>query len=219
MKQQINLYRSLYPQKKYWPFSKKVSTIAGLLFVLVVGLLGTTSWKIYELKQQYQFELSAKSIKETTFNNMKKEANNSIQKDKQNAELAALKAEFKNKISLKEQLDQQVAESATGYLNHFVALARQDIRGIWLNKVYLSNNEEEGNVVTLAGETNKPALIAKYLDRLSREKPFKGLDFVEMQVNKTMDKEKNEGNKATSFIVSTESLDDLPNNQRSSFKQ
>jgi len=218
MKQQINLYRALYPRKPRWPFTKKTSLIAGLSLLIVFGVTGVAAWKIYELKRQYQFELSVKSIKETAFNNMKKEANDSIKHDQQAAELAKLKSEFRKKTLLKGQLEQQVTRAATGYLNHFVSLARQDIKGIWLDEIILEKTDN-GNSVSLAGKTTQPALVARYINNLSHEKPFQGLSFIGMRVDDANSEEKRKGKKAgknlSSFIVSTEEID-IDDRQRSS---
>ena len=210
MKQHINLYRVLYPPKPRWPFTKRATIIASLSLFLVLGVSGTAAWKIYELKQQYKFELTAKSIKETTFRNMKKEANSSIKHDQQAAALAKLQTEFKKKTILIQQLEQHVTRASTGYFSHFVSLARQDIKGIWLDHIILENIDNS-NSVSLAGKTIQAELVAKYLNNLSREKPFNGVSFIEMRVDDATLKEKQTenqaGKKLLSFIVSTEELD------------
>lgn len=221
MKQQINLYRAMYPPKPRWPFTKRATIIASLSLFLVFGVTGTATWKIYELKKQYQFELTAKSIKETAFRNMKREANDSIKHDQQAAELAALKAEFKTKTALTGELEQQVTRAATGYLNHFVSLARQDIKGIWLDEIILEKIDNSDSV-SLAGKTTQPALVAKYLNNLSREKPFHGLSFISMRLDEAVtegkQKGKQSGKKLSSFVVSTEEIDSH-DRQRSSGKR
>ena len=206
MKQQINLYRALYPAKPRWPFTKKATIIVSLSLLIVFGITGVAAWKIYELKQQYKFELSVKSIKETAFKNMKKEANDSIIHDKQAAELAALRTELKKKTLLKEQLEQEVSRAATGYLDHFVSLARQDIKGIWLNEIIFEKTDSS-DIVSLAGKTTEPALVAKYLNNLSRETPFHGLSFIGMRVDEATAGDKQKGKNLSSFVVSTQELD------------
>jgi len=212
VKQQINLYRVLYPPKKHWPFSARATILSLLSIAAIAAMTYAASWKIQQLQQQYQFELSVKSIKETTFNNMRKQANESIKRDRENAELAALRDEYSKKSALLQLLEQQKTTSARGFQDHFVSLAKGDLSGVWLRNIHLENKNDGELVVSLAGTASSPALVARYIDRLSHETSFHGLNFTGMRITDDQSKQY-QGRNYSAFLISTKDFGEASEGQ------
>lgn len=82
--------------------------------------------------------------------------------------------ELANKQKVLNILSRDEFGNTKGFIEHVSGLARQRIDGLWLTQIRIS---EGGTGVTLQGTTSKASLLPKYLQRLSSEKAFSGIEF------------------------------------------
>ncbi|MFK5914176.1 MAG: hypothetical protein QM484_07360 [Woeseiaceae bacterium] len=82
--------------------------------------------------------------------------------------------ELANKQNVFNILSRDEFGNTIGFIEHITGLARQRIDGLWLTQIRIAGG---GTDVSLIGSTIKPALLPKYLQRLSAEKVFAGTEF------------------------------------------
>ena len=64
--------------------------------------------------------------------------------------------------------------NAKGFAEQFVGLSRQHVAGVWLTGLYIHAG---GTKLNLNGSTYSPESVPKYLQNLSQEAGFRGLEF------------------------------------------
>jgi hypothetical protein len=97
------------------------------------------------------------------------------QKDANLAKIIIQKTdELANKQKVLNILSRDEFGNTKGFIEHVSGLARQRIDGLWLTQIRIADG---GTGVTLKGTTSKPSLLPKYLQRLSSEKAFSGIEF------------------------------------------
>ena len=203
MKQQVNLYLAQYPPPKKVEVSRKVVAVSLGISVLVFAGLGYGIWKLETVKQKLEIEKSARELAQQSVDRLKNAVAQSAEDDKIKVQLIELKEKVKEKQLLLEQLEKQGQLSPAGFANNFIALGKQDVRGLWLSRVEI---DEYGQKVALYGETTNPALVPEYLQRLSREGTFKGVSFKVFKLDKDDEELTTRPGVTIGFVISTYEL-------------
>ena len=149
--------------------------------------------------------MSAKQVAQKSVDRLKSAIAQSAADDQKKVQLIELKEQVKAKQVLLEQLEKQNQLSPNGMSEHFIALARQDVRGLWLSRVEI---EDYGQKIALFGEAADPERLADYLQRLSKEPAFDNISFKLFKLDKEDEGITSRPGKTLGFIVSTH---DLPN--------
>lgn len=185
--QQVNFYRDDLKTQK---LNYSASMLLQLSIVLVVVLSAFAGFRAFQIQQQ-QNALEVMQQKQKLAM----------------ADLQALQAELSTQVkdtSLTKQITQKTTELANkqkvlgilskdefgntnGFIEHISGLARQRIDGLWLTKIRIAAG---GTDVALRGTTSKPALLPKYLQRLSAEKVFVGTEFQSLLMSRQEKKNK-----------------------------
>lgn len=208
MRQQINLYRAQFPKVETIKVPKKWSLIAIAVAVFLFSGLGYGLWKIEGLKKDFELELESKKIAENSLNRLKQVIQNSSNEDRSKLALMELKSEAKRKQAMLTRLEEEDHLMPVSFAERFVAIARQDIPGVWLQEVKL---DDYGSKITFVGETGDPKLVTRYFQKLGEEPTFKGVTFTVFNFGDTESGESTSGN-AIRFVVSTDPLpvDQMP---------
>lgn len=172
MSQQINLFNPIFlKQKKYF----STVTIAQALGLILLGCALLASYLSY---QSTTLKRSADAAA----------ANLAAAQSQLTQVTAAVQSRQKDK-TLEEQIKKKEAEIASiqqvfaslqkgdlgntkGYSEHFRALSRQIVSGIWLTGFRMS-----GGDIGIQGRTLQPELVPEYLARLKREESMQGKSF------------------------------------------
>ena len=180
MKQQINLYQSeLRPRSE--PFS--VVSIAWLFLVFLGALavfyaygtmrlnrVETAMYSIDDELQQLrgQLEVLVRQFPEKSESKLL------------TTEIARLNRELDRRRAISRALEKHSLENSRGFSDLLESLARQHVQGTWLTHVSIADG---GESFSFAGHTWSSELVPAYIRQLSEEKPFKGLAFnvLEMQ--------------------------------------
>ena len=172
--QQVNLYQDELKTQK---LNYSALMLLQLSIILVVVFSAAAGFRAFQLQQQ-QTNLVAKQKKQKVlmvnlqklqaeFSKRKKDTRLSRQLTEKTKELA-------NKQKVLGILSQDEFGNTKGFIEHVSGLARQRIEGLWLTQIRIADG---GTDVALRGTTSKPALLPKYLQRLSAEKAFSGTEF------------------------------------------
>lgn len=173
-RQQVNLYQDELRPKK---LNYSAAMMAQLSLVLIVVLSVVTGFIYFQLQlQQKQYVLSQQIQKQATADLQKLQTELSLRK--KDAVLAKRVVDKTKELSNKKKvlniLSRDEFGNTKGFVEHVSGLARQRINGLWLTQIRIASG---GTNVSLQGTTNKPALLPKYLQRLSAEKAFAGTEF------------------------------------------
>lgn len=90
------------------------------------------------------------------------------------AQLSELDRELQNKQQVFQLLSGKRFGNVDGFATQFSGLARQRIEGLWLTELYIHDGGEKLNI---RGTTMQPELLPRYLQRLSKEPVFHGVEF------------------------------------------
>ncbi len=182
--QQINLYQDEFRSRTEWLSGANLIKGVALLAVLLAtysGLIfmsfsGTSS--TYAKAQHAQKELEAHL-------QTAREAYPPRAKDKRLAEqVAALEVELDTKRRVIDTLSERSFGNTDGFAEHFSALARQRLDGLWLTTLVI---DEGGTEVGIKGGTLEPELVPRYLQRLSAEQVFAGTEFKRLLMQRPED--------------------------------
>lgn len=172
--QQVNLYRD---ELKTQQLNYSALMLLKLSIILVVVFSVASGFRAFQVQQQ-QANLVAKQEKQKTamvnLQKLQEEFSNRKKDLTLNRWLTEKTKELANKQKVLSILSQDEFGNTNGFVEHIVGLARQRIEGLWLTQIRIADG---GTNVELNGTTSRPALLPKYLQRLSLEKVFIGTDF------------------------------------------
>ncbi len=172
--QQVNLYQDELRKQKL-NYSASMLTQLGLILIVVFS--AAAGFRYFQL-QQLQSELVAKQQKQKTMMVELQKIQNELSLRKKDNVLAKRLTdktkELLNKQKVYRILSRDEFGNTKGFIEHISGLARQRIEGLWLTQIRIAAG---GTDVALHGITTKPALLPKYLQKLSAEKVFSGTEF------------------------------------------
>ncbi|GAB4303386.1 MAG: hypothetical protein Kow0096_25410 [Thiohalomonadaceae bacterium] len=172
--QQINLYQPIF-RKQEKIFSAKTMVqgaalvLAGMLLFFVYA-----AWQTYSLENQVeqfvrQRDDAAKRVTDLARAMPERSKDLALEQ-----EVARLRADLRDKQRVVAQLADRRDGNTTGYAAHLEGLARQRLPQLWLTQIALRGG---GSVVELRGSAFNPEQVPQYLQRLSAEAAFNGVEF------------------------------------------
>lgn len=182
MLQQINLYQDVLRKEKgamaLLPLG--LALLGGLLLLLL--LAGLWSWQNSSLRQQ----LAALQAEQNTLTTrLAKLPTQYPPKEKSKLledEVARLERARDARGPLTQLLVQEREQPAREFSAVLESLARQIPAGVWLRGVGIG---ARGRRVGLAGSTQEPQLVPRFLQQLATEPTLAGMEFDRMQMNRS----------------------------------
>lgn len=110
-------------------------------------------------------------------------------------QVAQLQAAKTARVPLLSLLADQSPDDFPGFSEHLQGLAREDLAGVWLRDIVLAGG---GQSLVLEGSALRAVLVPRYVQRLSRQPAFEGLEFARLVMNRS---EEREG--AVDFVLRT----------------
>jgi len=190
--QQINLYQSeLRTTQKALSANRAVTYAGGL--VAILALITVVQW--WEKSSQLQQLVEVKQQKEQLLKQIEAVSNEiaSMSDDSEYKKILLNKEqEIKNKELVLSVLSGQKFGNTQGFAEQFTGLSRQHIDGLWLTHLDIHAGGEKLN---LQGSTFTPESVPRYLQNLSNEPSFKGVEF------KTFLMEREQGTSRVDFNI------------------
>lgn len=172
--QQINLYQPIF-RKQEKPFSAKTMVKGVALILLGMSLFyAYTTWRTHRLENEAtqltrMRDNAAQRLAELVRTVPKRSKDPALEQ-----EVARLRAELRDKQRVAAKLVESLSGNLVGYAAHLEGLARQRPPQLWLTRIALRGS---GSVIELRGSALHPAQVPQYLQRLSAEDAFRGVEF------------------------------------------
>jgi hypothetical protein len=198
--QQINLYRPIF-RKQEKKFSALAMLQAGVAVVAGIAIIyGLMLWQVRGLRtdlRQTEKRLVA-SVKRLD------DANARFGSGSQGKQLEQQVAELEKQVAARERvrdlLGRGIFSNTTGYSDYLVAFARQHVSGIWLTGFDITG---AGEYMRLQGRTIDPALVPRYVQRLSDEQVLSGKEFQVFTMGRPLDKDGHAAEPYVDFLFRT----------------
>lgn len=96
-----------------------------------------------------------------------------------------LRAEKAARLPLLTLLVDHSPDEFPGFSKHLHGLAREDLAGVWLRDIALADG---GHSLVLQGSALRAELVPRYVQRLSRQSSFAGLEFASLVMSRSEDR-------------------------------
>ena len=185
MMQQVNLYRPIF-RKQEKKFSALAMLQAGAAIVVGIAVIyGLIAWQVRDLRSELvqvdrRLAASTKRLDDAT-----KRFGPGTKSKKLEDQVADLEKQIAARLRVRELLSRGLFSNTTGYSDYLVAFARQHVTGLWLTGFDIVGAGED---MRLQGQTSDPALVPRYVQRLSAEKPLAGKEFQIFTMSRPVDK-------------------------------
>jgi hypothetical protein len=183
--QQINLFNPVFlRQKRYFSALAMVQALALIA-------LGVAAIYAYEVRQNSILErVSAESEKQLLARRAQllefsRQVSDPGASKALTAELDAAEARLQERASLLEDVRTGVGGDVQGYSRYLSALARANVRGVWLTGLGIGG--KSGDLV-IKGRALEASLIPAYIRALNREEPFSGRRVSELRLDAKTEK-------------------------------
>ena len=190
--QQINLLQSELRSLQKGLSVKNAASFVGI-FLAVIGLITTIQyWQKYSQQQNL---LASKQEKEQLVKDIQVISTEitGLSDDSEYKKILLVKEqELHNKEKVLTALTGQEFGNTKGFAEHFTGLSRQHVDGLWLTSLDIHAGGEKLN---LQGSTFTPEYVPRYLQNLSDESSFKGVEF------KTFLMERDKGSSRVDFDI------------------
>ncbi|MCK5387010.1 MAG: hypothetical protein KAJ39_07480 [Gammaproteobacteria bacterium] len=184
--QQVNLYRDELKTQKLNYSALMLLQLSIIFIVVFSAVAGFRAFQLQQLQSNLVVKQQEQKVVMANLQNLQAE----FSKRKKDMTLTKRIVEKTKELSNKQKvlgiLSQDEFGNTKGFIEHISGLARQRIEGLWLTQIRIAGG---GTDVALHGTTSKPALLPKYLQRLSAEKAFAGTEFQSLLM-KRQDKKK-----------------------------
>ncbi|MHB8455920.1 MAG: PilN domain-containing protein [Acidiferrobacterales bacterium] len=211
MNQQVNLYHPVFRRQEK-KFSARAMMQAGAVVLVGISLLYAYSWwRVATMHAQ------ARDIDQQQVAAVKRLADISSKFPPQTpdpvlaAEVQRLKQRIASSTRAYEILKHDTFGSTSGYSHYLIALARQQVPGLWLTGFSISG---AGEIITLEGRSRLPDLVPRYLQKLSAETVLAGTNFQVFRLDRPeRDSKKGSLQPYFEFVIKTSSTSGGTRNQ------
>ncbi|MBK7951735.1 MAG: PilN domain-containing protein [Deltaproteobacteria bacterium] len=162
----------------------RVLQAAAVLGLLVVAYCAYEGFRLYGDRQALGAMIVEERELEQTLASAAAEAEQAGLANAAPADPTALRAHRDARLALLRDLGQQRPGTASSFSSLLVGLARQDLDGVWLERIELS---ESGEALSLTGRTLEAEDVPKLLRGLRDEPAFAGRKFGTLAIERTKD--------------------------------
>jgi len=180
----------------------RVLQAAAVLVVALVAFAAHQGWRIWTERQALDSIARQQQTLEQALANATAEAEIAGAVDATAADPTALRAHRDERLALLRDLGQQRPGTPARFSSLMTALARQDLDGVWLERIELS---ESGEALALTGRTLRADDVPSLLRRLRAEPAFAGRKFGTLAIERPT-----EPGAALRFRVATRGPVDAP---------
>ena len=179
--QSINLYsEALRPKVDWLSLNLFASYVGGILLILVV-LSAVDLWDQGAVATEVASETGQREVLMQDIQSLEQLIESRAKDPVLEADMQALEAVQKDKLTLRRFLDQEVPGNADGFSAYFADLARFHVRGLRLTEVELGRG---GAAVRLRGEVLNGEYITNYIAGLDRSVVFQGKAFRNLDLDR-----------------------------------
>ncbi|MEZ4484277.1 MAG: hypothetical protein R2864_06650 [Syntrophotaleaceae bacterium] len=182
MTQQINLYQSAV--------FIKTSPLAArrLLLAVVVGIgllllgYGVACWQVWRAEARLADVGAREQASRQRIADLQQSYPPRASSEILARQVAQLRAEKAARLPLLTLLVDHSPDEFPGFSEHLRGLALEDLAGVWLREIALSDG---GHSLVLQGSALRAELVPHYVQRLSRQASFSGLEFASLVMSRS----------------------------------
>jgi len=181
MMQQVNLYQPIFRKQK------RLFSAVALLQVSLVVLAGLFLITLYSYWQRASLEDNLKQLKvrqtdmTARVETLNKQYPQSIKSKQLERKVEQVEAEIVGKRAALAKLRELNLGKGGGFSTYLEGLARQRITDLWLTSIIISQG---GGDLLLQGSALDPAIVPRFLQRLSSETVFNGKQFRSLRMSR-----------------------------------
>lgn len=181
MSQQINLFNPLFQKQKQRVGPVLIGQVLALLLVAAVLVQGIGKYRLSQLEQQVEAGQRLLTEQQQRLNDIN--ARHSLRQS--DPQLAAQTVRLQGQLDDLRGVDAILRDgrigNTHGYAEHFRALARRNLNGVWLTGLTISGADD---AIGVRGRAMQPALIPAYIAQLTAEKVMRGKTFVSLEIGR-----------------------------------
>lgn len=174
MSQQINLYQPIFRRQRKVFSAVTMAQIIAIVSLGLAAIYGYGRWSLSRLSGDVAVLEAQQAQAQAQFEKLSREVAATRNDQGLKAELARAQTDLKARQQLLAWLGENEQQRQLAFSAHLAGLARQHRGDLWLDGIELSQG---GQIVTLAGGSDDPAAVVRYLRRLGQEPAFSGLEF------------------------------------------
>lgn len=181
MEQRINLYQADLFVKEAPLSARMMLILLGGFLCLLLLVYGVYFWRVQQLDHQL---LQLQQLKNNASERLAQMQVQFPPKQKSPAlqrEIERLSQELERKQPLLDLVSGASFGNSTGFSRYLEGLARQTLKGVWLNRIDV---DLTGPAIDLEGNALQPELVPALLQKLASEKVFSGLNFNSLLLNR-----------------------------------
>jgi hypothetical protein len=190
--QQINLFNPIFLKQKKVFSSIAMAEALGLLLAGALALAWYGQRNVAALQRDASAGAQQLVRKQARLAKVSAEFAPRQRNRELEAELAQAEAELGAMRGVSGVLERGELGNTEGYAEYFRALARQNLRGLWLTGVSIG---AAGHEIGVKGRALDPTLVPAYLSRLAHERIMQGKTFGSLQIGQA-EPNKNDGKQA-----------------------
>ncbi len=182
--QQINLFQSsLGSSQKHLPV-QMAGYLLATFAALITLITGVQWWLLSSKENEKQIIIQTKKDILIEIETITTEIARISDDSELKETLVNKESELKNKKHVLQVLSAQRFGNTKGFVSHLTGLSRQHIDGMWLTNLRIHQGGEKLN---LQGSTFSPEHVPKYLQNLSKEPSFEGVEFKTFLMQRNID--------------------------------
>lgn len=186
MIQQINLYQSAVFIKTS-PFAARRLLLA---VTIGMGLLllgyGMACWQLWRTESNFAEITVQQHLAQQRIIDLQQSYPARAHSKVLALQVAQLRAEKAARLPLLTLLVDHSPDKFPGFSEHLQGLARETLTGVWLRDLALADG---GHSLVLQGSALRAELVPRYVQRLSRQPSFAGLEFASLVMSRSADRE------------------------------
>ena len=186
MQQQINLLDSLPKPPVVYLTAPLMLGILGVCLLFALITISIASWKNFSLQAQYQQVTSQREKIEKGLLTMTKAAQSNTQLVKIKKIIAETNKQIVEQKRLLAFAEDADLENSDGFSNYMQSLATQIVPGMWFDEIII---QKHGREIILRGKTQQAETVMAFLEKLAKEKSFKGKKFFRYELKKASENE------------------------------
>ncbi|HLF24201.1 MAG TPA: MSHA biogenesis protein MshI, partial [Burkholderiales bacterium] len=183
--QQINLYRPIF-RKQEKKFSALAMLQAGAAIAVGIAIIyGLIAWQVRDLRAELAQVDKRLAASTNRLDDATKRFGPGTKSKLLEDQVTDLEKQIAARLRVRELLSRGIFSNTTGYSDFLVAFARQHVTGLWLTGFDIVGAGED---MRLQGQTSDPALVPRYVQRLSAEQALAGKEFRIFTMSRPVDK-------------------------------
>ena len=181
MRQQVNLYQSVFRQRAPI-FSARALALAALLLVAALGTMhGHAVRQVSVLQSHVEGLEDRRAVAQTRLLALREKLPPEEPGLLLAAELGRLTGELSQLEALVAALAAEAGAAGRGFSAHLAGLARQRVEGLWLTGIHI---DDAGREVVIRGSALDAARVPVLVQRLGDEPAFAGMHFATLGIER-----------------------------------